>query len=305
MKKILLHVCHLGFGDNMYERPFVVGMAQEFDEVYVETPFPQLYWDQDPGKFKFVPRPSVLHLQNWAIADFEGPWSEAPDPGAVTKHTNFFGHCHYTSFLSFPDWIFQRSGLKDFSFTSPVDPQWYEEAREILYDEGLDELDELCIVKRPTVRKEWPNQSRNPKIEYVQAAVNEMRRRGYTIVSVAHLRDGEEWLDGELSGVDCEMHAGELSIWGLLGLVHRYSLLCICAPSFFIPFCLGTGVSCFCIYGGSASPVWHTSSRIPGPFYAYAAPDPFCDCGRMDHDCNKEIENFDKKFRETMDRWGV
>lgn len=304
MKKILHHVCHLGLGDNMYERPFVVEMGKGFDEVYVETPFPQLYWDQDPARFNFVPRWSILHLQNWAIVDFQGVWSEAPAPDTVTKKTCFWESGLGNPIASVPDRFFKDSGLDSFSFSLPVNPKWYEEAAGFLNCINL-QADPLCIVKRPTIRKEWPNPARNPRIEYFQHAINEMRRRGYTILSVASVRPGEEDLDGEVAGIDLALHRDEISIWGLLGLIHRYSILCICPPSFFIPFCLGTGAASFCIYGGSAHPRRHVSTGIHAPLYDLAAPDPFCDCGQMDHDCNKEIKGFEKKFESYLNRLGL
>jgi hypothetical protein len=110
------------------------------------------------------------------------------------------------------------------------------------------------------------------------------------------VREGEDDLEGILAGVDLELHHKELSIQSLIGLV-TLADISVCPPSFFIPLSNAIKAPCFCIYGGSGDPSWHTSPWMVHPRYGYAAPEPFCSCGQMIHGCYKEIPSFEDQFQ--------
>lgn len=293
--KTLYHECHFGFGDNIYEMPFVVGMAEKYDRVYVRTPFPQLYWIQSTDKFKFLPGRSRLNTQEKSIESFSG-WSGEPDLSAFDiERSDFWSGTR--EFLPVPDRFLRDSGLKSVNFTLPIRPDWAAKALFALEGYNPHNLP-ICLIKRPTLRKEWFCPARNPYIEYFQAIIDHLKGK-YFFVSVASLRENEEWLDGCLTGIDLKLHNGEIDIWTLIGLASQCSLA-ICCPSFFIPLSLAIGMRCFCIYGGSGDPAWHVSDLIDRPAYGFAAPDPFCACGKMEHDCNKAIDGVMERFEAFM-----
>lgn len=303
--KTHLHETYFGLGDCIYERPFVVEMAKQFDRVYVRTPFPQLYWDQDPGKFLFLPRRTRLNLQAQSIDQFKN-WQIEPEPAQIS-HQSCFWMSGVNSPISSQTARFLRdSGLPSVAFSMPVNREWKNAAFRFFEEKLLDLMigplrrHKFCIIKRPTVRTEWYCPARNPKIEYLQAIINYLRET-HIIVSVAALREGEEWLDGDLYGIDLELHSGEIDVWTLLGLV-KIADLSVCTQSFVVPWAMATRSKCFCVYGGFGGPWRFTSPWIrTAPHFGYAAPDPFCDCGKMEHDCKKDIPNFMKTFQDYHD----
>lgn len=278
-------------------------MAKQFDRVYVRTPFPQLYEDQDPSRFWFLPRHSRLNLQERCVDAFRW-WAEEPESGHISHKTCFWMSGVNSPIGCLTDRFLFDSGLDSVDFSMPIMHNWMLPAIDLMRRLGINSSGNrgkrVCIVKRPTLRNEWYCPARNPRIEYLQEIIDYLHE-DYVFISVADLRDGEEWLDGELSGIQFEFHAGEIDVWTLLGLVSLADLS-ICTQSFFVPFALATGSTCFCVYGGFGGPWRYISRWMDTSRFGYAAPDPFCDCGKMEHRCHKEIPQLMDTFKNFHDR---
>lgn len=299
--KTLYHECYFGFGDNIYERPFVVAMAKDYDRVYVKTPFPQLYWDQDPEKFFFLPRHSRLRTQEASIRSFKG-WSKELDSALITKRSCFWLEAVASPRTPFLDLFRKESGIKEVAFNLPLAAQWKWDAQHFIDSLQLEKDRAWCLVKRPTIRTEWYCPSRNPLLGYFEDALIGLKQRGWSIILIGSDTDqGEYWAgpsDPILRLSDVTVQAPLTTILAVVAQAH----LALSCPSFMIPATLALQTPSFYIFGGYIRPEHFGIRELAGPFTDYAAPEPFCDCHRMQHECNKTIADFGERFTHYLDQ---
>jgi hypothetical protein len=275
---MLTHFCHKGFGDNIYEFPFVVEMAKLYSEVRIMTPFPQLYWNHP--EFKFMRPESKFKLQRKCIESFSG-WVEEPTDSV---RTTFFISGSKNQDLPILERMFFDSGVTEVKLSIDVHPDWKTTS------------DNICIVKPPTQRPEWLCPARNPKWEYFIKAVKMIKDKGYNIYLVGDTTEGEWFDDFFPAGLITHYGIG-MDIFKLIGLVESASL-CLCSPSFLLPLCLMLKTKCICIYGGYEHPRMHTT---PGMNHIKQIhPEPFCECNDPRHACNKTIADFDREMEEAI-----
>ncbi len=288
-----------GFGDTLYCRSVVKSLAKRYQTIYVRTSLPEAFWDID--NVKFIRPVTQLRAQQNHIRDldedkahkwtelrpgikrltwgsFVCPWQHT---GGDAVTTNPRGEESTTKFLV------NENNIKDFDFSFPIKKEWIKEAQEI-----LDELDlkgkKICIVRPPTIHKEWANYSRNPKPEYFQLLVDRYKD-DYFFITVSNNKKGEEWFEGgELKGIDKRYDHGELSLTALFGMV-KLSAMVITPPDFFSVLSIAIKAKCFCIFGGCAKPDAIFDENMGLDNFRWAAPEPFCNCMRMEHDCNKKM----------------
>ncbi|GAG20797.1 unnamed protein product [marine sediment metagenome] len=162
----------------------------------------------------------------------------------------------------------------------------------------------LCIIRPPTLRKEWNYPTRNPKLEYMQFLVDRYKDE-YFYISMADLEEEVEWLDEELKGIDVKFHKGELSMPMIFALM-KLSNMIICYPAFFMIAGIALRAKTFAIFGGCSSPYASIEESMGLANFSYAVPDPSCNCFLADHDCNKEIPEavLIERFEELRARGG-
>ncbi|MFA5336554.1 MAG: hypothetical protein WC324_06515 [Candidatus Omnitrophota bacterium] len=290
----------LGFGDNLYQRAILKVLARRFDTVYLQTTCPDIYWDipnvrfVEPGsvplrtqrkylaslpRSTFSPRPPLLQSLGWRY-----------------KWNLGMNVCHV-------DWLRQQSGvtLDQFDFSFMVKAEWIRAAWAVLARLDM-KGKRLCLVRPSTIRKEWYNASRNPKAAHMQRIIDTYRD-DYFYLSFADLEPGVEWLDGELKGIDAEFHRGELPLTTIFGLI-KLSEMVLTGPTWTMVAAIAERVKCFTIFGGCARPERIIDASMGLDRFAYVAPEPFCDCRRGDHACNKEIppEKVIAQFEELRRR---
>lgn len=278
---VLLRSRH-GLGDAFYMRPAVRRAAAREREVFVETPWPQLFSDI-PGAVPVRPE----------SADFRGPllnmkrtspnlWSIRTPVDPVVK-TMTYDSRDFRNGDSIPDVMLKKAGFSaslasgEMKFVPPE--TWIEPwMREIPRP--------FAVVHPPTLRQEYKNASRNPNPGYIARLVKAAPWINW--VSVGYLEEREEWLDGPApAGILRAFDRGELMIEGLVGLF-AVSDLVLAGPSFAIPMALALGVPVFSVFGGSMPPATVMDAAM-GERFGYAAPSPFCGCFDYDHKCGKEI----------------
>jgi hypothetical protein len=165
----------------------------------------------------------------------------------------------------------------DFSLT--VDPSW---APDWLKDVPRP----FGVVHPPSVRREWMNQSRNPKPEYIQQLID--ARPDVHWISVGFNAPGQEWYEGPpLRGIARRFDNGELTTTQLLAVLGRADLA-VSAPCWLLPAAAALKTPLFCVFGGSIPPQLLIDPRMGGTVKA-VAPVPFCACFHNDHNCFKSI----------------
>lgn len=272
----------LGFGDNFYQRPIIKEVAKTHKAVYLKTAFPEVYWDIPNVKFVY-PEKMPLRTQKAHIESLPAStWSKRPED----SHRVWWGDIGPPSERKIQTKYVELENRKDFDFSLPLKKEWIEDASKVVKKLKLGGK-KLCIVRRPTNRREWNCPSRNPKIEYYQLLIDQYKDE-YFFLGLADIKQKEEWFAGELHGLDKEFNKGEIPLTTILGLM-KIADMTITYPSFFMIAAVGVRATCFCIWGGASAPHYSLRKNLGLQNFGYVAPEPFCSCHTMIHNCNKVI----------------
>jgi len=297
-----------GFGDNLSQRPVIKDLAEKYETVYLQTPIPEFYWDMPNVKFVypddvnagtghrtpskhlahvdetlFVKRPEgipeqigmtrMVRVGKRCFLERQGTSTEVPEP---SEHISVF------------EGIRRGAGIapERYSFMLPVKREWVAAARKVVDGLALNGK-KLCLVRPPTIRKEWACSSRNPKAEYLQLIIDQYGHE-YFFLSIADIDGKDEALDGQLVGIDAEFHKGELPMTTILGLL-KIADMTITGPNMMMLAVVALRARAFCIFGGHAGPEHVLDPGMGLDNLEFVAPSPFCNCREMNHDCNKDI----------------
>ena len=274
----------MGLGDNLFQRPVIKDLAGSYKTVYLTTALPEAYWDIPNVKF-VRPGEKQLRLRTQEKLVSKTPkrtWSNPPKK----TDTILWGHVGPSGFWDIKTKYTELENKEDFDFTFPLKREWVEAAHELL--NGLHtEGKKVCIVRRPTIRKEWPCPARNPKPEYYQLLIDTYKN-DYYFVGLADIEKGQEWFDGDITGIDKEFNKGEIPITTIFGLL-KIADMTITYPSLFMISAIAVRGKCFTIFGGIAAPEQVLRKNLGYKNFGYVAPEPACACGDMQHDCKKDI----------------
>ena len=274
-----------GLGDNIFSRPFVRAAAAHY-ELWLETPWPELYADLD---IKFVRGSRRLRTQQKNIARQKVDlWWPSPFPRIREIKINYFD-----------------IGVR--SIIHALECRWA--ALKVAFDPALFGLPDMgpapvvsdrpiAVVRPVTVRTEWRNEARNPRPEYVNAIAAELMAT-HTVVAVADLARGEEWLEGELSPAHHHLVHGELDVRELLALVRDADIV-IGGVGWIVPAGLALKTKTFVVlggHGGHNAPTKITDPRLDLSRLGFAIPEKFCRCTNMLHACDKRIADPVGQFR--------
>jgi len=265
-----------GLGDNIYSRPFVRAAAAQY-EVHLETPWPELYADLD---IKFVRGSRKLRTQQKNMERQPSErWLKLQRPMRELR-------------INYAD-IGSRSIIK------AMELRWLPL---VGFDPALFDLPALgpspivvsdqpiAVVRPVTIRSEWRNEARNPRPEYVSAIAAELMAT-HTVVAVADLAQGEEWLEGELPPAHWHFVNGELAVRELLALVRDADIV-LGGVGWIVPAALALKVKAFVVlggHGGHNAPLKITDPRLDLSRIGFAVPEKFCRCTNMLHACDKTI----------------
>lgn len=274
-----------GLGDNIYQRAFV----KQMPGAYVVTPWPELYSDLD---VKAVKPQTRLRTQLKNVRESKEKWHPFPKANRTVQISYGARELANGSIVSAMKGKFGVApgsfDLPDFG-PSPVSNRPY------------------AIVRPVTVRSEWRNPARSPRPEYVAAAAEELRRRGYYVVSLADLEAGQEWLVPPAPPCDERIHKGEWKVKQLLSAI-RHASVVVGGVGWIVPACIATRTPLYCVLGGCGghnAPEKITDPSMDLTRVGWAIPDKFCRCSNNMHECEKEIRGFDQNFRSWLDGQGL
>jgi hypothetical protein len=265
-----------GLGDNIFSRPFVRAAAQQYD-VYLETPWPELYEDLD---IRFVLGKRRLRTQAKNITRQRPEIWSRPLPMREVK-------------------ILYGRELAEMSLINALERQWA--ALRVGFDPALFDLPDMgpspvvsdrpiAVVRPVTERSEWHNVARGPRPEYLSALAAQLITT-HTVVAVADLEPGQEWLVGAMPPAHRHFVLGELSVRELLALVREADVV-IGGVGWIVPTGLALRTRTFVVlggHGGHNAPEKITDPRLDLSRIGFAMPERFCRCTSMMHDCDKTI----------------
>lgn len=263
-----------GLGDNIYSRPVVKHLAACEGSVYVVTPWPQLFADI-PGALP-VPPENVHYRTQRANMDRQRPdaWHL---PAGRFREVNIGYSLDDPTLL---ESVMRHGGVPSdkVDFGLMPDAAWT--------DPRIAALPRpLGVVHPPSVRAEWTNHSRNPQPEYIQSLITS--RPDVHWVSVGWNAPGVEWYEQDMEGISTRFDHGELPLESLIALVARADIV-VTAPGYLLPLAAALQTPVFVVFGGSITPAYLIDPRM-GDRIAWAAPQQFCRCLGMEHNCNKSI----------------
>lgn len=282
-----------GLGDNIYQRPLVKAQVSEA-VTYLSTPWPELYADV-PGLRFVAPWNMALRTQQKNIRRVP---AEVWAPG-VPRHDSNRTFWYSLSSRFTPPGIMgeleMRSGISlagRWSFDLP--------------DFGPSPVaaDRPIAVLRPvTTRKEWQNNARAPRPEYVARAAQLLRAAGFYVVAVADIAPPFEWLEGEMPDADLHLVEGELDTRGLLALIQNAAVV-VGGVGFIVPAAIAAGTPAVFLgggMGGQNAPELVMDPRMDTERVRWVLPDAYCRCRNRSHDCGKAITDFPARFRAALD----
>ena len=275
-----------GLGDNIYSRPFVRAVAAQC-EVWLETPWPELYADLD---IKFVRGARRLRTQQKNIARQSGNlWSNSVPSRQLQ--------------IGYPSlgWL---------SLIAAMEQRW--SRLRIEFDPALFDLPDMgpspvvsdrpiAVIRPVTIRTEWRNEARNPRPEYIAALAAELMAT-HTVVAVADLAPGQEWAVGELPPAHHYFLAGDLAVRELLALARSADIV-IGGVGWIVPAGLALKTRTFVVlggHGGHNAPEKITDPRLDLSRIGFAVPEKFCRCTNMLHACDKRIADPLGQFRRWL-----
>ena len=270
-----------GLGDGVYVRAFIKSWCQQ-QEVLLETPWPELY--QDLPNIKFIKPNTRLRTQK----------KNADSVDASVWAGKYYGHALQATYGDKGIMRGLQNSLRiepsDFdlpSFESPIKGKY-------------------AVIRPATVRKEWMAASRNTKPEYLAECAQILLDRGFKVISVADLQDGEEWALEPLPKATETYHKGEFSIKELLGLIQHAEIV-VGGVGWLTPASIAYKVPSWVILGGfgayNAPENLFDAGRMDLSKLGYAMPDNFCRCRDGKHNCKKDISNHAQKFTEWLGRF--
>ena len=284
-----------GLGDNIYIRPFVRAASECYD-VYLATPWPEVFEDLS---IRFIYRAGTLRTQmKNTVAQPDLRWSRMPHECRVIRRLA------YTS-----------RDLELGSVTEVLERKfraYMADDAEIAFDlpgflrPGPQSKKPLALIRPVTVRSEWFNPARNPLPEYLEALSRRLWHT-HTIVSVADLVDGKEWLVPPAPRAHHTFHKGEFNVRQLLALVEAADIV-IGGVGWIVPAAIALKTKAFILLGGQGghnAPEKITDPRMDLSRIGFAMPERYCRCTSKSHDCNRSIPNLDQQFSEWAARVGL
>lgn len=272
----------MGLGDNVYQRAFI--SAIKFP-VYIETPWPEIY----QGTLAMPVLPCTHLRTQMKNIKRQTAWYTPVGVDNTVSVRYRFGNILDEMFkcLQIP-----RVALNLPSYGGRPIPQRY------------------ILVRPVTIRSEWrlTAESRNPDPEYIRLASVELKKAGFTIVSVADLDGDKEWALDPLPYADITLHKGELSVTELMRYAEHADGI-VGGIGWIVPVCQAYRTPAFIVCGGNGGyncPENISDSRIDLAAHniRYAVPDNFCRCTEKQHPCDKRISNYEQQLRDWITALG-
>lgn len=285
----MIYAGMLGLGDNIYQRPFVKAAAGRGEDLWLETPWPQLYQDLF-GVHCVRPKSVPLRTQTKNVRAAPGLFEQEP-AGAQRLVWSYTGKPGSVSAAL-------ERGLPLRGEPLVMDMPRFEPAQRI--------EDPYIVVRPVTVRSEWRADSRNCDPAYIRQLAR-ILRHDYRVIVVADLQDGAEWMVGDPPRGDVSFLHGELGVSGLLALVEGAAAV-LGPVGWIIPAALAYRRPLFCVLGGQGAnnhPDRLVDDRLDASKIGWAWPDSFCMCGASTHACDKTISTLEVQFNAWRKRTGV
>lgn len=276
-----------GLGDNIHERA-IIRQLMKRSEVWLETPWPCVFYDLVAQGLHVVSKPTSLRTQAKNALREKRKFSKVRPPAAAE-----------TMLVNYPPDTVRRCGsvlaamthvcgcdYQNADFRLPIPEAWDMRADALVKQWRPQKP--LLIYRPLSERTEWTGcAARNPlHVPYAQLV--QAIRSQYFVVSVADLSEpAREWRVGVDIKADVECHAGELEFETLAALTRRAALV-YTAPGFLVILAQAVETPTVAVFGGYENA---SSFRGGSRFAPYLGIEPIhpCNCFSHHHPCKKTI----------------
>ena len=295
-----VHVAgHLGLGDQIYMRPFI-RRIQEKRQVFVETSFPQLWWDMPNIKCVKADgglRTQAKNIRRVDFCDWHG------EPRGINTMRISYAHDHTNKRCGIIASLSQQFQQPCDNFEWRVKPEWMTEAADFVKSlEGRNGR-KIGIVRPPTYREEWPCPSRNPDPRVIPH-IAQSTKDEIMWVAIGDIDPRFERIDGDEGYWEAAALKGELHVGALAALLLLADIV-LASPCFVLPMSCAVGARAFFVFGGYVHPRFVIDPRMGLEKIEWIEPSPFCNCVTNQHDCEKSYrpEKALAKFNEFRRRF--
>lgn len=265
-------------GDCLFQRPYVRELAKEHDEVYLGTPWPQLYSDIENVRPCRVETRRVVSRKN--SSHYVGPWHEMPEKAdRVVKVHNADGS---------PIRIGE-------SFGSPIlMPPECPDIPTIASPAGKP----IAVVRPPAKRLDWDTENREPHSFHIFEAAEEL----YASHHVALVGGPSEEVIGRVPPHHANHLDGNLSFEAFMVLVASADVI-VAGVGSMVPLAIALQKKALVVVGGRGATcgvgsVCHSDWKHK---ITFVHPDPYCyECADPRHRCNKLVPDFRGKLRDWL-----
>lgn len=287
-----------GIGDMIYVRPFIKELCNRDLEVYIDTSLPQLL--KDCKNIRLL-RPNILwrtQLNNLSNNSNDINWYTGEIPRF--SNTNIIDPLYNEEDLANSSVIhsFERK------FNISFDNLELDYPELISHGLNLPTDKKIAIIRPVTIRAEWECESRAPLSNYIAWCSKILMDSGYYVISIADLKQGQEWLVDPAPPAHLCLYNQQLSIEKTLALIQSADVV-VGGSGFIVPAAIAAKVPLFIIFGGRGgfdAPWKILDLRMDLRKIGWAIPDEFCRCTSMKHTCNKKISDLDRQFFDFMAR---
>lgn len=273
-----------GFGDDLHQRAIVRELMRE-NEVWLRTPFPQLYWDMPHLHLLRLNSPIAWMAKNEARC--AGLFGSAQPPAGTRTMSNGYLSKMPRRGSSVLGIMAEVCGVPVGDFRMPIAPEWAAKADELLARLAPKKP---LLIYRPLIAINEANTgmarakvARNPDLDAYHALIAGIRDR-YFVISVADVTTGYERLVGTPIEADAEFHHGELDFETIAALFARAALV-YTSPCFATVLAQAAGAPMICVFGGFEC----KDSFAPGARYSPCCfIEPVKPCACWSHGCTHD-----------------
>lgn len=265
-----------GLGDNLHQRAVIRQLAQS-QEVWLETPWPQVYHDLP---VRCVPRQTRLRTQQ--KNERRGGFFSGRVPVGADRRRIWYTHDSIRRHGGFLAAMCADAGVEKGDFSLPIPQAWHDQA-----DAWIKRWkpSRPMMLYRPLVeRTEWNGcKARNPDATAYAALARSVRER-FFCVSIADLVPGIEWAVSDPIGADVECHRGQLTFEAMAALASRAGLVWA-SPGFALILAQAVRAPLVAVFGGHEAPRFYDHGYGENLFIGRG-----CECFSKSHACEKTID---------------
>lgn len=282
--RLMIHGMH-GLGDNLHMRA-IVREVMKIREVFLESPWPQVYHDLIGERLHIVSKGSTLRTQAKNAKSQAAKFEALPRTEIAESMRVHYPPAAVRSEGSVLAAMCKTVGVPVGDFRMPVPKAWHAKADAWL---AKWKPDRPLMLYRPLIeRVEWSGcRNRNPD-HGVYAGLFEAIAPEFFVVSVADLVPKVEWMVGKPVATDVQCHAGELDFETLAALAMRAAMV-YCSPGFMAVLAQSVSTPVLNVVGGYED---GTSFAAGAKYAPYLAIEPIapCPCFSHTHACDKRVD---------------